>query len=71
MPPVPAPRAQAEPARLPDPKNPMLTAGEKAQVGWYIARMSKRGIASETVYQGDLEAKVDRIIDRARKRAEK
>ncbi|MFF8834329.1 DUF6257 family protein [Streptomyces sp. NPDC015130] len=55
----------------PDPKNPKLTAGEKAQVGWYVARMCKRGIASETVYQGDLEKKVDRIIDRARERAEK
>ncbi|MFF8836069.1 DUF6257 family protein [Streptomyces sp. NPDC015130] len=54
-----------------DPKNPKLTAGEKAQVGWYVARMCKRGIASETVYQGDLEKKVDRIIDRARERAEK
>ncbi|MEU2239884.1 DUF6257 family protein [Streptomyces sp. NPDC018338] len=55
----------------PDPKNPKLTAGEKAQVGWYVARMCKRGIAGETVYQGDLEKKVDRVIDRARKRAEK
>ncbi|MFE7582502.1 DUF6257 family protein [Streptomyces gardneri] len=55
----------------PDPKNPPLTAGEKAKVTWLVARMCKRGIASETVYQGDLEKKVDRIIDRARKRAEK
>ncbi|MEU6165382.1 DUF6257 family protein [Streptomyces tanashiensis] len=52
-------------------KTPKLTAGEKTQVAWYVARMCKRGIASETVYQGDLEKKVDRVIDRARKRAEK
>ncbi|MFI9207460.1 DUF6257 family protein [Streptomyces sp. NPDC053253] len=51
--------------------DPKLTAGEKAKVGWYVARMCKRGIASETVYQGDLERKVDRVIDKARKRAEK
>ncbi|MEV7566356.1 DUF6257 family protein [Streptomyces tanashiensis] len=52
-------------------KTPPLTAGEKAKVGWYVARMCKRGIAGETVYQGDLEKKVDRVIDRARERAEK
>ncbi|MFF7436595.1 DUF6257 family protein [Streptomyces sp. NPDC008122] len=52
-------------------KTPPLTAGEKAQVGWYVARMCKRGIAGEGVYQGDLEAKVERVIDRARERAEK
>ncbi|MEU2115220.1 DUF6257 family protein [Streptomyces sp. NPDC016459] len=33
--------------------------------------MCKRSIASDTVYQGDLEEKIDRIIDRARERAEK
>ncbi|ROQ31945.1 hypothetical protein EDD98_0912 [Streptomyces sp. PanSC19] len=54
-----------------DQKTPPLTAGEKVQVGWYVARMCKRGIAGEGVYQGDLEAKVDRVIDRARERAEK
>ncbi|MFJ8663111.1 DUF6257 family protein [Streptomyces sp. NPDC093795] len=53
-----------------DPNYPKLTAGEHAQVAWNVARMCKRSIASDTVYQGDLEAKVDRIIDRARKRAE-
>ncbi|AJF64957.1 DUF6257 family protein [Streptomyces vietnamensis] len=52
-------------------KTPKLTAGEKTQVAWYVARMCKRGIAGETVYQGDLEAKVDRVIDKARERAEK
>ncbi|MFB6840948.1 DUF6257 family protein [Streptomyces sp. NPDC056361] len=54
-----------------DPDNPRLTAGEYARVGWNVARMLKRGIAGENVYQGDLEAKIDRIIDGARKRAEK
>ncbi|KOU73878.1 MULTISPECIES: DUF6257 family protein [Streptomyces] len=48
--------------------DPKLTAKETAQIGWYIARMAKRGIASETVHQGDLERKVDRIIDGARER---
>ncbi|MGA5068834.1 DUF6257 family protein [Streptomyces exfoliatus] len=54
-----------------DPNYPKLTAGEHARVAWNVARMCKRSIASETVYQGDLEKKVDRIIDKARKRAEK
>ncbi|MFI6005885.1 DUF6257 family protein [Streptomyces sp. NPDC051366] len=49
-------------------KDPKFTARETAQIGWYIARMAKRGIAGETVYQGDLERKVDRIIDGARER---
>ena len=52
-------------------EDPKLTAGETAQVAWYVARMCKRSIASETVHQGDLERKVDRVIERARKRAEK
>lgn len=51
--------------------NPPLTAGEAAKVAWYAARMVKRGIAGEGVYQGDLERKVDRIIDGAQKRADK
>ncbi|MFD3530494.1 DUF6257 family protein [Streptomyces sp. NPDC058664] len=54
-----------------DPNYPPLTAGEHARIAWNVVRMAKRGIAGETVYQGDLEAKVDRIIDGARKRAEK
>ncbi|MFD6913793.1 DUF6257 family protein [Streptomyces virginiae] len=49
-------------------KDPKFTAKETAQIGWYIARMAKRGIASQTVYQGDLERKVERIIDGARER---
>ncbi|MFV6032335.1 DUF6257 family protein [Streptomyces sp. NPDC056264] len=54
-----------------DPKHPPLTAGEKAKFAWYIGRMAKRGLSGETVYQGDLEKKVDRILDGARERAEK
>lgn len=51
--------------------DPKLTAGEAAKIAWLIARMAKRGIASQTVYQGDLERRVDRILDGARKRAER
>ncbi|MFE4310608.1 DUF6257 family protein [Streptomyces sp. NPDC056891] len=54
-----------------DPKHPPLTTGEKAKFAWYVGRMAKRGLAGETVYQGDLERKVDRILDGARDRAEK
>ncbi|MFJ5287813.1 DUF6257 family protein [Streptomyces sp. NPDC088348] len=50
---------------------PKLTAREKAQVAGYVARMCKRGIAGEHVYQGDLERKVERVIDGARKREER
>ncbi|MET8297886.1 DUF6257 family protein [Streptomyces sp. NPDC005180] len=52
-------------------KDPKFTAREITQIGWYTARMAKRGIAGETVYQGDLEKKVDRIIDTARERTER
>ncbi|GHA00044.1 hypothetical protein GCM10010371_69160 [Streptomyces subrutilus] len=52
-------------------KDPKFTAGETARMGWYIARMAKRGIAGESVYLGDLERKVDRIIDGARDREER
>ncbi|MFC8765167.1 DUF6257 family protein [Streptomyces sp. NPDC057193] len=54
-----------------DPKHPPLTNGEKAKFAWYIGRMAKRGLAGETVFQGDLEKKVDRLLDGARARAEK
>ncbi|MFJ8298718.1 DUF6257 family protein [Streptomyces sp. NPDC094447] len=54
-----------------DPKHPPLTAGEAAKFAWYVGRMAKRGIAGEHVYQGDLEKKVDRLLDGARARAEK
>ncbi|WP_037795984.1 DUF6257 family protein [Streptomyces sp. NRRL B-1322] len=49
-------------------QDPKFTAKETAQIGWYIGRMAKRGIAGENVYQGDLERKVERIIDGARER---
>ncbi|WP_329382112.1 DUF6257 family protein [Streptomyces sp. NBC_01351] len=52
-------------------KDPKFTAGETAKLAWYIGRMAKRGIAGETVYQGDLERKVERIIDGAREREER
>ncbi|MFF8610002.1 DUF6257 family protein [Streptomyces sp. NPDC015346] len=51
--------------------DPKLTAGETARVAYYVARMAKRCIASETVDRSDLERKVERVIDGARKRAEK
>ncbi|MEU0397959.1 DUF6257 family protein [Streptomyces sp. NPDC006208] len=53
-----------------NPNEPKLTAGEKAQVAWYVARMAKRGIAGEQVYLGDLQRKVDRIVEKAAKRGE-
>ncbi|MGW1517566.1 DUF6257 family protein [Streptomyces sp. NPDC002287] len=52
-------------------KDPKFTAREITQIGWYTARMAKRGLAGETVYQGDLEKKLDRIIDTARERTER
>ncbi|MFD8887578.1 DUF6257 family protein [Streptomyces erythrochromogenes] len=51
--------------------DPKFTAKETAQIGWYMARMAKRGIAGETVHLGDLERKVERIIDGAREREER
>ncbi|MEW2138445.1 DUF6257 family protein [Streptomyces sp. NPDC005409] len=49
-------------------KDPKFTAGETAKLTWLVARMAKRGIASETVHLGDLQKKVDRIVDGARER---
>ncbi|MDX3534317.1 DUF6257 family protein [Streptomyces sp. MB09-01] len=49
-------------------KDPKFTAREITQIGWYTARMAKRGIAGENVHLGDLQKKVDRIIDGARER---
>lgn len=53
-----------------------LTAGEKVQVAWYVARMAKRGLADDRqvggrVDQSDLQRKVERIEEKARKRAER
>jgi hypothetical protein len=52
------------------PDDPPLTAGEAVRVAWLIARMAKRGIAGDDVYQADLLRKIDRVLDGARKRAE-
>ncbi|GHE65865.1 hypothetical protein CP980_15600 [Streptomyces vinaceus] len=52
-------------------KDPKFTAGETAKLTWLVARMAKRGIAGENVYQGDLERKFERIIDGAREREER
>jgi hypothetical protein len=51
--------------------DPKLTASEKAKLSWLVARMAKRGLAGERVYQGDLEAKFERVLDGARKREER
>ncbi|MFC7933559.1 DUF6257 family protein [Streptomyces cinereoruber] len=50
---------------------PKLTAKEHAQVAWAVARMAKRCVAGEHADRADLERKVERILDGARKRAEK
>jgi hypothetical protein len=50
---------------------PRLTAGEKAKVAWYVGRMCKRQLAGDNVHQADLQRKVERVIDGARKRDEK
>ncbi|MFE4277732.1 DUF6257 family protein [Streptomyces goshikiensis] len=52
-------------------KDPKFTTGEIAKMAWLTARMAKRGIASETVYQGDLEKKFTKIVDGAREREER
>jgi hypothetical protein len=51
--------------------HPKLSAGEHARIAWNVARMAKRSIAGENVHQRDLERKVERVIEGARKRAEK
>lgn len=55
---------------------PRLTAGEKAKVTWLVLRMAKRGIADDReyggrVHQGDLQRKLERVIEGARKREER
>lgn len=50
--------------------DPQFTVAETAKLTWLIARMAKRGIASQTVDQSDLERKVEKVIDGARKREE-
>ncbi|MEU6669498.1 DUF6257 family protein [Streptomyces sp. NPDC046727] len=55
---------------------PRLTAGEKAQLAWYVARMAKRSLADDRQFggrvdQSDLQRKFDRVLDQARKREER
>ncbi|MFD5105509.1 DUF6257 family protein [Streptomyces cinereoruber] len=50
---------------------PKLTPTEHAKVAWCVARMAKRSVAGEQVDRADLERKVERILDGARKRASK
>lgn len=52
------------------PNDPPLNAKEAAKAGWLIARMAKRELAGPNVDQTDLQRKLDRILDGARKRAE-
>ncbi|WP_327226367.1 DUF6257 family protein [Streptomyces platensis] len=51
--------------------DPKLTATEKARIAVLVGRMCKRDLAGPDVHQGDLQRKVDRIIDGAREREEK
>jgi hypothetical protein len=56
--------------------DPRLTAGEKTKIAWLVLRMAKRGIADDReyggrVHQGDLERKVERVLEGARKREER
>ncbi|MEU3603690.1 DUF6257 family protein [Streptomyces sp. NPDC006798] len=62
--------------RAADGRTPRLTAVEIAKITVLTARMAKRGLADDRVYggrvyQGDLERRVDRILDGARAREEK
>ncbi|MFF8829134.1 DUF6257 family protein [Streptomyces sp. NPDC015131] len=50
---------------------PKLTAGEKAKVALYVARMCKRDLAGPDVDQSDLQRKIDRVIEGAAKRGAK
>ncbi|MFE5295406.1 DUF6257 family protein [Streptomyces sp. NPDC056632] len=54
-----------------DPNYPQLTVGENARIAWNVARMAKRCMAGENADRSDLERNVNRILDRAHKRAEK
>lgn len=61
---------------MPNPDEPKLTAGEKVKAAWLVARMAKRGLADDReyggrVHQGDLQRKLERVIEGARKREER
>ncbi|MFD4953820.1 DUF6257 family protein [Streptomyces sp. NPDC058451] len=52
-----------------------FTAGEKTRIAFLVARMAKRGLADDRqsggrVDQSDLQRRVERIEEQARKRAE-
>ncbi|TKA13178.1 DUF6257 family protein [Actinacidiphila oryziradicis] len=49
---------------------PQLTAGEVARIALLVGRMCKRSIAGPDVHQADLERRIARIKEGARKRAE-
>ncbi|WP_327707542.1 DUF6257 family protein (plasmid) [Streptomyces decoyicus] len=48
--------------------DPKLTAAEKVRIAGLVARMCKRDMAGPNVHQGDLQRRVDRILDGARER---
>ncbi|MEV7976226.1 DUF6257 family protein [Streptomyces sp. NPDC086519] len=48
-----------------------FTAGEKARIAVLTARMAKRGIAGPDVDISDLQARVERIENEARRRKTK
>ncbi|MFJ9415072.1 DUF6257 family protein [Streptomyces sp. NPDC101227] len=52
-------------------QDPKLTTTEKAKLAVLVGRMAKRYVAGPDVHQGDLERRVDRILDGARERDEK
>ncbi|MFH8744364.1 DUF6257 family protein [Streptomyces albidoflavus] len=56
---------------MPTTPEPQLTASEKAKAAWLIGRMAKRAVAGPEVDQSDLEKKLDRLLDAARKRETK
>ncbi|MFI1764542.1 DUF6257 family protein [Streptomyces sp. NPDC020800] len=55
---------------------PRFTAGEKVRIAMLVARMAKRGLADDRQFggrvdQSDLERRVARIEEQARRRAER
>jgi hypothetical protein len=50
---------------------PEYTTGEKLRIAALIARGAKRSLAGEGVYLADLDRRIERIKDGARKRAKK
>jgi hypothetical protein len=50
---------------------PQYTAGEKIRLAALIARGAKRSLAGEGVYLADLDRRIERIKEGARKRTAK